>query len=70
MQGIYNFPLSRFMMSCLLLGMVLALCTCWFQYVITLPARLRFDLFWYMVILIIIIIIIIIKVQGQSFALF
>ena len=74
-QGIYSFSLSRIMMSCLFLGMVLAVCTCSFQYVITLPSRLRFDLFWYMVMLVIIIIIIIItttttKVQGQSFALF
>ena len=37
-------------------------------YVITLPSRLRFDLFWYMVMLFIIIIII--KVQGQCFAVF
>jgi hypothetical protein len=32
------FPLSRIMMSALLLGMVLSVCTCWFHDVFSLPS--------------------------------
>ena len=40
--------LSRVMMSGLLLGIVLSVCTCWFHNMVTLPFMVRFDRFWYM----------------------
>jgi hypothetical protein len=40
LTGMFFFPLSRTMMSSLLLEMVLAVCTCWFQNMFTLLSQL------------------------------